>query len=200
MIEPLVHGAMFTRGGDDLKNTAIFIGGSNVAAAETLLRCVTDAFFGPIRVSVMLDANGCNTTAAAAVVAASRHVQLADANAVVLGGTGPVGQRVARLLATDGAQVTLTSRSLARAQRVCQRVQSQLAGDNAVESGQLHAAEVETPDQVQSVLREAEIVIACGAAGVQLATEDDLSLASKLAVAIDLNAGSPFRLGWHPGH
>ena len=32
-VEPLVHGAMFTRGGVDLKATAIFIGGSDAAAA-----------------------------------------------------------------------------------------------------------------------------------------------------------------------
>ncbi|MCG8653751.1 MAG: bifunctional NADP-dependent methylenetetrahydromethanopterin dehydrogenase/methylenetetrahydrofolate dehydrogenase, partial [Pirellulales bacterium] len=31
-VTPLVHGAMFTRGPKDLKNTAIFVGGSNVSA------------------------------------------------------------------------------------------------------------------------------------------------------------------------
>src|ERR1051326_2490828 len=36
-VEPLVHGAIFTRGGKELANTAIFIGGSNVAAGEALL-------------------------------------------------------------------------------------------------------------------------------------------------------------------
>jgi hypothetical protein len=35
-VEPLVHGAMFTRGPADLKNTAIFVGGSDVAAGERL--------------------------------------------------------------------------------------------------------------------------------------------------------------------
>ena len=120
-VVPLVHGAMFTRGGDDLKNTAIFIGGSDVDEAERLLAACQEAFFGPVRVSLMLDANGCNTTASAAVVAASRHVDLAGAKAVVLGGTGPVGRRVAQLLASDGANVTLTSRSLDRADSRLQR-------------------------------------------------------------------------------
>ena len=129
-VVPLVHGAMFTRGGDQLKDTAIFLGGSDVSAAETLLRCVTETFFGPVRVSVMMDANGCNTTAAAAVVASARHVDLKGAHAVVLGGTGPVGARVARLLATDGATVTITSRSLSRAEQMCERVTDQL-GDRA---------------------------------------------------------------------
>ena len=46
-----------------------------------------------------LDANGANTTAAAAVLAVEKHVAPAGATALVLGGTGPVGQRVGRLLA-----------------------------------------------------------------------------------------------------
>src|SRR5215510_12583065 len=66
-VEGLVHGAIFTRGPQDLANTAIFIGGSNVAAGEALLKRVTGTFIGPMRVSVLLDANGANTTAAAAV-------------------------------------------------------------------------------------------------------------------------------------
>ena len=36
-----MHGAMFTRGPQELMNTAIFIGGSNVAAGEALLQRVT---------------------------------------------------------------------------------------------------------------------------------------------------------------
>ena len=33
-VRNLVYGAMFTRGGDDLKNSAIFIGGSSVPVGE----------------------------------------------------------------------------------------------------------------------------------------------------------------------
>ena len=62
-----MHGAIFTRGPKDLHNTAIFIGGTDMAAGERLLGAVQKAFFGPMRVSVMLDSNGSNTTAVAAV-------------------------------------------------------------------------------------------------------------------------------------
>src|ERR1700755_3156325 len=54
----LVYGAMFTRGPADLKNTAVFIGGSDVEAGEKLLQKAKDCFFGPMRVSLMLDSNG----------------------------------------------------------------------------------------------------------------------------------------------
>lgn len=196
MVEPLVHGAMFTRGGDQLKNTALFLGGSDVGAAETLLRCVKETFFGPVRVSVMMDANGCNTTASAAVVSASRHVQLSGAHAVVLGGTGPVGQRVARLLAGDGASVQLTSRSLARAEQACTQVREEAGlGENGSSGGNVTAAELASPDDLAALLSNAQIVIACGAAGVQFATDKDLAKATDLAVAIDLNAVPPAGLG-----
>ena len=66
-VRDLVHGAIFTRGPKDLRHTAIFIGGTDMAAGERLLAAVQKAFFGPMRVSVMLDSNGSNTTAVAAV-------------------------------------------------------------------------------------------------------------------------------------
>ncbi len=53
-VETLVHGAMFTRGVPDLKSTAIFLGGSQVADGEALLKRVKKIFFGPMRVSVMI--------------------------------------------------------------------------------------------------------------------------------------------------
>ncbi|MGI9472491.1 MAG: NAD(P)-dependent methylenetetrahydromethanopterin dehydrogenase [Rubripirellula sp.] len=186
---PLVHGAMFTRGGDDLRHTAIFIGGSDVDVAERLLDACRDAFFGPVRVSLMLDANGCNTTASAAVVAAGRHVDLQNAKAVVLGGTGPVGRRVAQLLASDGADVTLTSRSLARAKSAAEEIAAK------VDQGQLRPFAVANSNRVGEVLAEAQIVIGCGAAGAELVDEATLSGLANLKVAIDLNAVPPAGLG-----
>src|SRR5438874_7591993 len=131
-VRDLVHGAIFTRGPQDLMNTAIFIGGSSVKAGEELLAQVTSAFFGPMRVSVLLDANGANTTAAAAVLAAGKHADLRGATATVLGGTGPVGQRAAQLLARQGASVCVCSRTLDRTQDVCGRIAQQVPGANLI--------------------------------------------------------------------
>src|SRR5688572_258706 len=61
-VQALVHGAIFTRGPKDLKNTALFIGGSSMPLADALLVAAREAFFGPFRVSIMLDPNGSNTT------------------------------------------------------------------------------------------------------------------------------------------
>ncbi|MEO9934313.1 NADP-dependent methylenetetrahydromethanopterin/methylenetetrahydrofolate dehydrogenase [Rhodopirellula bahusiensis] len=188
-VESLVHGAMFTRGGDDLKNTALFIGGNDVVKAEAIFRSVQKAFFGPVRVSVMLDASGCNTTAAAAVASASKHVTLDGCTAVVLGGTGPVGRRVAQMLARQNANVLLTSRSLNRAETACKEIGEQ------VTSGNLEAAAPESEEDLKTLLERADVIIACGAAGVELVSRELIHGLSKLRVAIDLNAVPPAGLG-----
>ena len=188
-VEPLVHGTMFTRGPEDLKNTAIFVGGSNVGAGEALLSAVTKCFFGPMRVSVMIDSNGANTTAAAAVLAAARHVELSQTTALVLAATGPVGQRVARLLARQGATVRAASRSVERAQAACDAVAL------AVEGATLSAHASSTPEEVAAAMDGAEVVIAAGAAGIELISSEARVASQSLKVAVDLNAVPPAGIG-----
>ena len=114
---PGLRGPVHARARPTCRATAIFIGGSNVAAGEAVLDAVKKTFFGPFRVSVLFDANGANTTAAAAVLAASRASggSLEGVPAAVLAATGPVGQRAARLLCRLGAKVAVGSRRLDRA-------------------------------------------------------------------------------------
>jgi len=188
----LVHGAMFTRGGADLASTAIFVGGSDVAAAEAVYRRVRSTFFGGCRVSVMLDPAGANTTAAAAVVACGRHLPLADAaaarqlRAVVLGGTGPVGQRVARLLARAGMAVGVASRSVARAAEVCGRIAA------AVPDARLEPlAGGEAGATLDGALGAADLVVAAGAAGAVLLDEQGRGRVARARVLVDLNAVPP---------
>lgn len=183
----LVHGAMFTRGPGDLKNTAIFIGGSQVEAGEALLKKVTKLFFGPIRVSVMMDSNGSNTTAAAAVRAAARHLDPASTTAVILGGTGPVGHRAAQILASLGATVHVSSRSKDRAEATCTAIRK------AVPEGKVSACGL--GDEAFAALEGAQLVIAAGAAGVEFFDEATWSRSKALQVAIDLNAVAPAGLG-----
>lgn len=184
-----VHGAIFTRGGDDLKSTALFIGGSDVSLGEAVLKAVKKAFFGPMRVSVMLDSSGANTTAAAAVLAARKHLDLSQTTALVLGGTGPVGRRVARLLAREGATVRVASRDAARAEAVCDDVRKILP------KAKLTAHATVDTDQAAAALAGCTLVVAAGAAGVELLTSEGRSKASGLKVAIDLNAVPPAGIG-----
>ncbi len=186
-VQNLVHGAIFTRGPKDLRSTALFVGGSDVALAEKLMQEVLRHMvpqFG-LRVSVMLDANGANTTAAAAVRAASRHLTLAGAKALVLGGTGPVGQRVARLLAREGTQVRVSSRQAARAATVCDEIRRK------VPQAQLEAVAVGSAAELAAALADRQLVIAAGAAGVVLLPRAARAACPTLQVAIDLNAVPP---------
>lgn len=188
-VRDLVYGAMFTRGPEDLRNTAVFVGGSNVAAGEALLKAVTECFFGPMRVSVLLDANGANTTAAAAVLAAGDHAPLGGSTALVLGATGPVGQRVVRLLARQGVRVRVASRGLQRAKDVCTAV----AG--LVDDAELTPCEANSSKTIADALTGAHVVIAAGAAGAELLPADVRCACKGLRVAIDLNAVPPLGIG-----
>lgn len=184
-VEGLVHGAMFTRGGKDLRNTAIFIGGSDVAAGEKLLKKVNKTFFGPVRVSVMMDSNGSNTTAAAAVLCARKHLKLKGCTALILAGTGPVGQRAAQILAAEGAIVRVGSRSAEKAEKTCEAIRA------ATKSEQVTGHGTSSRDELIAACADVQLVIAAGAAGVELLPADVRQTLKSLKVAIDLNAVPP---------
>jgi hypothetical protein len=185
VVRDLVYGAIFTRGGDDLRRSAVFVGGSDVALGEEILAAARKSFLGPLRVSLMLDSAGCNTTAAAAVVVASRALDLHGVEALVLGSTGSVGERVARLLARRGAAVRLGSRSLERAQEVAEVVRA------AVQEARVSAAATGSPAGLEAALDGVRVVVAAGGAGVSLLPLEARRRARSLELAIDLNAVPP---------
>src|SRR5688572_14691196 len=188
-VRNLVYGAMFTRGPDDLKNTAVFIGGSDVAIGETLLAKVRECFFGPMRVSVMLDSNGANTTAAASVLCARKHIELNGAPVTVLAATGSVGRRVVRLLAKENANVRVASRQAARAKEVCDAVRK------VVPEARMEACEARDENSLRASIDGAAAIIAAGAPGVELLPDAIRREASGLKLAIDLNAVPPAGIG-----
>lgn len=181
----LVYGAIFTRGIDDLPSTALFVGGSDVACGEALLEKIKKTFFGPLRVSTMIDSNGANTTAAAAVLTVLKHLQPAETTVAVLGGTGPVGQRAARLLARAGAHVRVASRSVEKAAATCAAIAARVAG------AKLTPLPDYTPQEIAACLDGCQAVISAGAAGARLISAEQLAAAPGLKLAIDLNAVPP---------
>lgn len=188
-VGPLVEGAIFTRAPKDKKNTAIFIGGSNMAAGEALLNAVKKKFFSDFRVSVMLDSNGSNTTAAAAVAKLLTSGELAGKRAVVLAGTGPVGQRAAVMLAREGAsEVRITSRRLESAERACRDIQARF-GVTAV------PVEADDHDARGRVIEDAQIVVAAGATGVELLEARHWQDNPNIELIADANATPPLGIG-----
>ena len=182
----LVHGAIFTRGGQDLSRTAIMIGGSDVSVGEAILARVLAAFVGPLRVSVMLDSNGANTTACAAVMAASRHLNVPEMTALILAGTGPVGQRIAHLVIAAGGRVRLASRDHDRAATVCGLIANRLEA-----GGRLAPVVVAAPDDLVPAVAGTSVVFSAGAAGARVSSLAELAAAGDVTVAVDLNAVPP---------
>jgi methylenetetrahydrofolate/methylenetetrahydromethanopterin dehydrogenase (NADP+) len=184
-VRDLIHGCLFTRGPKDLHNTAVWIGGTNMAAGEQLLAAALDAMFAPFKVSVMLDSNGSNTTAVAAVIRIEETLGgLKNRKAAVLGGTGPVGQRAAGLLAKAGAQVTITSRRREQGETARQFISARF-------NVRVDSTTLADPAEAQRVLDGVEVVLNAGAAGVQMVPAAAWTASPTLKVAVDLNAVPP---------
>lgn len=177
----LVDGAIFTRAPKDKKFTAIFVGGANMAEGEALFKAVRKKFFANFRVSVMLDSNGSNTTAAAGVAWLAHSRSLAGKRAVVLAGTGPVGQRAAVMLAREGALVTITSRELGRAQAAAKAILERFKIE-------VNAVEAADHDARGRAIEGAHVVFATGAGGVPLLEERHWKDNATLELISDANA------------
>jgi hypothetical protein len=180
----LVEGAIFTRGIKDKKHTAIFVGGGNMREGEAVLAAILGKFFGKFRVSVMFDCNGSNTTASAAVAWLAHGRPLAGKRAVVLGGSGPVGQRAAVLLAREGADVAITGRKLDVVQAACDSIHARFG---------FVIRAIEAPGNAERgrAIDGAQIVLATGAAGVTLLGESQWRDSGTLELVADANASPP---------
>jgi methylenetetrahydrofolate/methylenetetrahydromethanopterin dehydrogenase (NADP+) len=180
----MVDGAIFTRSPKEKKFTALFVGGSNMAAGEALVKAIKKKFFANFRVSVMLDSNGSNTTAAAAVawlVHSAKGKTLQGKRAVILAGTGPVGQRAAVMFAREGASVAITSRSQANADAAAQAIKARFGVDvQAIGAG-------DDASRARAITG-AHIVLATGAASTQLLPESAWANHPSLELLADANA------------
>jgi methylenetetrahydrofolate/methylenetetrahydromethanopterin dehydrogenase (NADP+) len=184
-VRDLIHGCIFTRGPKDLHNTAVWIGGNNMSAGEQLLAMAQDALFAPFSVSIMLDSNGSNTTAVAAVVKIEEMLgDLEGVKVLILAGTGPVGQRAAGLLARDGADVTITSRKPEQGEKARQFISARF-------NVQVEAVTMNDPARLSELLEGVEVLLNSGPAGVQMVPRNAWTSAHDLRIAVDLNAVPP---------
>src|SRR5262249_18274390 len=142
--------------------------------------------FGPFKVSVLFDANGANTTAAAAVLAALQALggSLEGASAAVLAATGPVGNRAARLLSRLGGTVSVGSRSLDRAADFADSLRQ-------APSGRVTPFASTGAEALTEALRGHSVIISAGAAGAALLPASVWRGLSNLKALIDLNAVPP---------
>ena len=187
-VRGLVQSAFFTRGVDDLNTMAVWVGGKDVAAGEEVFAQVQKAFFGPFRVSVMLDSNGCNTTAATTIARIAKERGLSGDRAVVLG-LGAVGLRSGILLRQEGCEVTLAA------------LPSDLFGDDrpyhrprGLKVAQELGLDVHEPGDrgdLEALLDGAQLVLAAGPAGVPVLRREFWAQHPTIELLADYNAAEP---------
>ncbi len=188
-VTPLVEGAIFTRAPKEKKYTALFVGGSDMAKGEKLFKAVQKNFFADFRVSIMLDSNGSNTTAAAGVAKLLSSGKIKGKKAVVLAGTGPVGQRVAIMLAKEGAsEVVVSSRQMSRAEKACADMKNSFDVD-------ITPVEAADCDDRGKLIEDAQVVFATGAAGVELLKAEHWENNNNIELIADANATPPIGIG-----
>ena len=184
-VRDLIYGLIFTRGPKDLANSAVFIGGQDINVGDAILTAAQEVYFGAFRVSLMLDSNGSNTTAVAAVAKIMQSAgDLQGKRVVVTAGTGPVGARAAGLLAKQGADVLITSRRGPDGERALRNIVARFGG-------KLSCVQMSESSQAAGVLEGAVVVLNCGPAGVQLIPRAAWANRTGLKVAVDLNAAPP---------
>jgi methylenetetrahydrofolate/methylenetetrahydromethanopterin dehydrogenase (NADP+) len=211
-VRGLVLSAFFTRGIPDLKTLAVWIGGSDVDIGEQLLAEARGAFFGPFKISLMLDSNGCNSTASTAIAKLARQTALCGKTALVIG-PGPVGLRAAALLAGEGCRVRLIS---VPAQLLESRFDPELA-QRTLESGRKVAEDfrgnpaeaIGGSVQVENVpdlaglethLDHSEILVAAGPAGLRMLSRASWATRPNLKWLLDFNLTEPLGIeGIKPG-
>ena len=186
-VRDLVQGAFFTRGPADLSSIAVWVGGSDVAMGERVLEEVNGSYFGPFRVSAMLDSNGCNTTAATAIALIAKDRELRDRRAVILG-LGPVGLRSAQLLVDEGCDVLATTIPADVLGTDSYRTPRGLA---VAERLGINVREVADRAEMEAALEGANIVLAAGPAGVQVLREAVWGTNPTIELLVDFNAAEP---------
>ena len=190
-ISGLTQDTIFSRGPKGVARTGIFIGGRDALVAADMLERAESAMVKPFVVSLMADPSGAYTTAAAMVACVEAALLRKDPaglkgqRVLILGGTGPVGRIAGVIAAQAGAAVQLSSRN-----------GIDVAEEAAKQTGQrfgvtIHGVSGGDRAAVRTSLAEADVVLACAAAGVQVVSVEDLAFAKTMKVAADVNAVPP---------
>ena len=168
---------------------AVWVGGKHVAAGEEIFAEVQKAFFGPFRVSVMLDSNGCNTTAATTI---ARIAKERDLVGLPRGRARPRRRRpaVGRAAAAGG----LRGRRWPRSRPTCSTTIAPIAARAASRSRSELGLDVREPadrGELEALLDGAQIVLSAGPAGVQVLRRDFWAQHPTIELLADYNAAEP---------
>lgn len=184
-LDGVVQGAIFPRGPDGLSNTVFWVGGSRVRDGEAVFEAAQKLFFEPFKPSIMLDSDGSNTTAAAAVALVRGAVDLEGPKVAVIG-VGPVGLRTAELLRRERAEVTM----FAFPPDVMEGGHRRASGIPVAEEAGFEVVEPTSSDELDAALAGRAAVFAAGPAGTQILRRSGWAQEG-VRVVVDYSAAEP---------
>jgi methylene-tetrahydromethanopterin dehydrogenase len=190
-VNGLLQDAIFSRGPEGVKKTAVFIGGRDIGLAKQMLAAAKKAMVPPFEISVLADPSGAFTTAAALVACVERELkdkhgmELKDSRGIIFGGTGPVGIATGVIASLAGAEITLVDhQSIDTAQSV--------ADEYNATCGSTMRGTIASSDADKAYLLASEDIAFCTAkAGVEILNDAVLSDTKTLKVVGDVNAVPP---------
>ena len=185
-----VQDVMFSRGPKGARHSGIFFTGSDLAISEEMLAVARAALFDPFRIGLMIDPRGGYTTAAALLarvreLAVSEGIgELRDRTILVMAGTGGVGKAAAAMAARDGARVLLTSRREESAAAAARQIA-------ALFQAEVEPREASGEKALAALAAAADVILATGAAGVQLLSRATVQSLQGPKIIADANAVPP---------
>ena len=190
-INRLTQDVIFSRSPDGVKRTGIFIGGRDLGLAMDMLDASQQAMVPPFEVSVFADPSGAFTTAAALVACVEQELkvrhdkELKECNALVFGGTGPVGIATGIIASLAGADTALVD-------HLSIDTASDVAKDYNRRFGcTLRGACASSEAEKVKLVSDVDIIFCAAKAGVLVLSSTVLKEAKQLKVAGDVNAVPP---------
>jgi methylene-tetrahydromethanopterin dehydrogenase len=187
----LVQDAIFSRPPKAGVREGMFFAGKNVSLALDMMEKAKGAMVPPFAMSLFADPAGSFTTAAAMVASIDKTLrnrkqrELKGTKVAVFGATGPLGFSVAVIAALEGAAVTVVGYDgIKRVSDAAAEIKKRFGVD-------VHPADGSDEPKKEAIVAGAEVVAACGRAGVQILSRAQLELGTGLLVAIDANAVPP---------
>ena len=190
-INRLTQDVIFSRSPAGVKRTGIFIGGRDLGLAMDMLDASQQAMVPPFEVSVFADPSGAFTTAAALVACVEQELkvrhdkELKECNALVFGGTGPVGIATGIIASLAGADTALVDHLSIDAASDVAKAYNRRFGCTL--RGACASSEAEKVKLVSDV----DIIFCAAKAGVLVLSSTVLKEAKQLKVAGDVNAVPP---------
>ena len=188
-VEGLVQDAIFSRP-PGINKTGIFVGGRDPHKAIDMLKICKKSLVPPFTLSAFADPSGAFTTAAGMIAKVEDALKnkfdqdFLGQKIVVFGGTGPVGCIAGILAASAGAKVVIMGRKKEKCEELANFCKENYLDASANISGASN-------DEFDSQIAKVDVVLASGAAGIQLVSEEQLKIATSLKVAADVNAVPP---------